>query len=63
MQNAFSSAPLRASLRAIAAGEPVAGMALGIVVFGDRVQMPAGLRPDVRPDLPGVKSRSAGCDH
>ena len=39
MQNAFSAAPLRASLPAIAAGEPVAGMALGIVVFGDRVQM------------------------
>ena len=46
MQNAFSSAPLRASLRAIAADEPVAGMALGIVVFGDRVQMSAGLRPE-----------------
>ena len=45
MQNAFSSAPLRASLPAIAAGEPVAG-ALGIVVFGDRVQMSAGLRPE-----------------
>jgi hypothetical protein len=43
MQNAFSAAPLRASLPAIAAGEPVAGMALGIVVFGDRVQMSAGL--------------------
>jgi len=46
MQNAFSSAPLRASLPAIAAGESVAGMALGIVVFGDRVQMSAGLRPE-----------------
>ena len=43
MQNAFSAAPLRASLPAIAAGEPVAGMALGIVVFGDRVQISAGL--------------------
>ena len=42
MQNAFSAAPLRASLPAIAAGEPVAGMALGIVVFGDRVQISAG---------------------
>jgi drug/metabolite transporter (DMT)-like permease len=42
MQNAFSAAPLRASLPAIAAGEPVAGMALGIVVFGDRVQTSAG---------------------
>jgi hypothetical protein len=43
MQNAFSAAPLRASLPAIAAGEPVAGMALGIVVFGDRVQISAGM--------------------
>jgi hypothetical protein len=39
MQNAFSAAPLRASLPAIAAGEPVAGIALGIVVFGDRIQI------------------------
>ena len=43
MQNAFSAAPLRASLPAIAAGEPIAGMALGIVVFGDRVQISAGM--------------------
>jgi hypothetical protein len=43
MQNAFSSARLRASLPAIAAGEPVAGIALGIVVFGDRVQISAGM--------------------
>ena len=43
MQNAFSAAPLRASLPAIAAGEPVAGIALGIVVFGDRVQISAGM--------------------
>jgi drug/metabolite transporter (DMT)-like permease len=42
MQNAFSAAPLRASLPAVAAGEPVAGIALGIVVFGDRVQTSAG---------------------
>ena len=43
MQNAFSAAPLHASLPAIAAGEPLAGIALGIVVFGDRVQ----LKPDL----------------
>jgi hypothetical protein len=43
MQNAFSAAPLRASLPAIAACEPVAGIALGIVVFGDRVQVTPGL--------------------
>jgi drug/metabolite transporter (DMT)-like permease len=43
MQNAFSAGPLRASLPAIAAGEPVAGIALGIIVFGDRVQISAGM--------------------
>ena len=43
MQNAFSAAPLHASLPAIAAGEPLAGIALGIVVFGDRVQLKPGL--------------------
>jgi drug/metabolite transporter (DMT)-like permease len=43
MQNAFSAAPLHASLPAIAAGEPLAGIALGIVVFGDRVQISPGM--------------------
>jgi drug/metabolite transporter (DMT)-like permease len=43
MQNAFSAAPLRASLPAIAAGEPVAGIVLGIVVFGDRIQVSPGM--------------------
>jgi hypothetical protein len=43
MQNAFSAAPLHASLPAVAAGEPVAGIALGIVVFGDRVQITPGM--------------------
>jgi len=43
MQNAFSAAPLHASLPAIAAGEPLAGIALGIVVFGDRVQLKPSL--------------------
>ena len=43
MQNAFSAGPLHASLPAIAAGEPVAGILLGIVVFGDRVQISPGL--------------------
>jgi len=42
MQNAFSSGPLHASLPTIAAGEPVAGIALGIVVFGDRIQVSPG---------------------
>ena len=43
MQNAFSAAPLHASLPAIAAGEPLAGIALGIVVFGDRIQITPGM--------------------
>ncbi len=43
MQNAFSAAPLHASLPGIAAGEPLAGIALGIVVFGDRVQITPGM--------------------
>ena len=43
MQNAFSAAPLHASLPAIAAGEPIAGIALGIVVFGDRIQISPGM--------------------
>jgi drug/metabolite transporter (DMT)-like permease len=43
MQNAFSAGPLHASLPTIAAGEPVAGIALGIVVFGDRIQISQGM--------------------
>src|SRR5580692_8483468 len=42
MQNAFSAGPLHASLPTIAAGEPVAGIALGILVFGDRIQVSPG---------------------
>ena len=43
MQNAFSAGPLHASLPTIAAGEPVAGIALGILVFGDRIQVSPGM--------------------
>src|SRR5260370_39778431 len=43
MQNAFSAGPLHSSLPAIAAGEPRAGHALGIVVFGDRIQISPGM--------------------
>jgi drug/metabolite transporter (DMT)-like permease len=42
MQNAFSAGPLHSSLPTIAAGEPVAGIVLGIVVFGDRIQITPG---------------------
>jgi drug/metabolite transporter (DMT)-like permease len=43
MQNAFSAGPLHSSLPTIAAGEPVAGIVLGIVVFGDRIQISPGM--------------------
>jgi hypothetical protein len=39
MQNAFNAAPLHASLPAVTAGEPAAGMVLGVVVFGDVVHI------------------------
>jgi drug/metabolite transporter (DMT)-like permease len=42
MQNAFNAGPLHSSLPTIAAGEPVAGILLGIVVFGDRVSLTPG---------------------
>jgi hypothetical protein len=37
MQSAFSAGPLHASLPTISGGEPVCGIALGIVIFGDRL--------------------------
>ncbi len=37
MQSAFNSAPLRASLPGITAAEPVAGIALGVVAFREKV--------------------------
>jgi len=43
MESAFNAAPLHASLPAITAGEPVAGIAIGIVVFGDTMHTSAGL--------------------
>lgn len=43
MQSAFSAGPLHASLPAITAGEPVAGICLGIVVFGDQLATSPGL--------------------
>jgi drug/metabolite transporter (DMT)-like permease len=44
MQNAFNAGPLHSSLPTITAGEPVAGILLGIAVFGDRVSLtPASL--------------------
>jgi drug/metabolite transporter (DMT)-like permease len=42
MQSAFSAGPLQLSLPAISAGEPLVGIGLGIVVFGDRIQISPG---------------------
>jgi drug/metabolite transporter (DMT)-like permease len=43
MQSAFNAAPLHTSLPGITAAEPVAGIVLGIVVFGDSIRVSAGL--------------------
>jgi drug/metabolite transporter (DMT)-like permease len=43
MQSAFNAGPLQASLPAIAAGEPLVGILLGVVVFGDRIQVSEGM--------------------
>lgn len=42
MQSAFNAAPLHTSLPGIAAAEPVAGIFLGIVVFGDSIRVSPG---------------------
>jgi drug/metabolite transporter (DMT)-like permease len=42
MQSAFNAGPLPQSLPAIAAGEPLVGILLGVVVFGDRIQVTPG---------------------
>jgi uncharacterized protein (TIGR03382 family) len=39
MQNAFSAAPLHASLPAVTAAEPAAGIILGVLVFGDVIHV------------------------
>ena len=43
MQNAFNAAPLHASLPAITAAEPVAGIVLGIVAFREKVPVSPGM--------------------
>jgi drug/metabolite transporter (DMT)-like permease len=42
MQNAFNAGPLHSSLPTITAGEPVAGILLGVLIFGDRVELSPG---------------------
>ena len=39
MQTAFNAAPLHASLPAVTAAEPAAGIVLGVLVFGDKVHV------------------------
>ncbi len=43
MQNSFSAAPLHAGLPGITAAEPLAGILLGVVVFGDKIEISPGL--------------------
>jgi drug/metabolite transporter (DMT)-like permease len=43
MQNSFNAAPLRASLPGITAAEPVSGILLGVVVFGDVIRISPGM--------------------
>lgn len=42
MQSAFSAGPLQFSLPAISAGEPLIGILLGVIIFGDRIQVTPG---------------------
>lgn len=42
MQSAFNAGPLQQSLPAIAAGEPLVGILLGVLIFGDRIQITPG---------------------
>jgi drug/metabolite transporter (DMT)-like permease len=43
MENSFSAAPLHASLPAITAAEPVAGILLGVIIFGDAIRISPGM--------------------
>ena len=43
VQSAFNIAPLHTSLPGITAAEPVAGIVLGMVVFGDSIRVSPGL--------------------
>ena len=43
MESSFNAAPLHASLPAITAAEPVVGILLGVVVFGDEIRISPGM--------------------
>jgi drug/metabolite transporter (DMT)-like permease len=42
MESAFNAAPLHASLPAITAAEPVVGILLGVIIFGDDIRISPG---------------------
>ena len=42
MESAFNAAPLHASLPAITAAEPVVGIVLGVIIFGDVIRVSPG---------------------
>jgi len=42
MESAFNAAPLHSSLPAITAAEPVIGILLGVIVFGDDIRISVG---------------------
>jgi hypothetical protein len=60
MESSFNAAPLHASLPAITAAEPLAGIALGIVVFGDVVRVSPGM---IILQGAGLAATVAGRDH
>lgn len=43
MESSFNAAPLHASLPAITAAEPIAGITLGVIVFGDMIRISPGM--------------------
>ena len=43
MESSFNAAPLHASLPSITAAEPVVGILLGVVVFGDEIRISPGM--------------------
>jgi drug/metabolite transporter (DMT)-like permease len=57
MESAFNTAPLHASLPAISAAEPAAGIVLGIIVFGDEVSISPAM---IAVQITGVVALVAG---
>jgi drug/metabolite transporter (DMT)-like permease len=57
MESSFSAAPLHASLPGITAGEPVVGILLGVVVFGDVIRITP---PQIALQAAGIVALVAG---